>query len=150
MKKVYKIAGIILVFDQIIKYLIDKFIVLNTENVIIKNFFSIYYLRNTGAAFSILENNSFLLTIFSLTIMLFFYFSIRKEKNLNGILILSYGFIFGGILGNLIDRLFRGFVVDYLSFNIFGYYFPVFNLADIFIVIGIFILIINTFKTRSC
>lgn len=57
-----------------------------------------------------------------------------------------YGILLGGIIGNLIDRIIYGYVIDYLNFNIFGYNFPVFNFADICIVISIFIIIIEILK----
>lgn len=148
--RIYKIASIIFIIDQLIKFFVDKCVVVGTRKVVIKNFFSIYYLKNTGAAFSILENNSLLLVIISIFILIFFYFNIRKENSFKKILIFSYGFILGGILGNLVDRLFRHAVIDYLSFNFSNYYFPVFNVADVFIVLGISILIIDIFNTRSC
>ena len=59
---------------------------------------------------------------------------------------ISYGLLFGGILGNLIDRIFRGFVIDYLDFTFFNYHFPVFNLADICIVLGVIIVIFTVWK----
>ena len=60
--------------------------------------------------------------------------------------IISYSLLIGGIVGNLFDRIFYKEVIDFLSFNIFGYMFPVFNLADTFICIGIFIIIIKLLK----
>ena len=57
--------------------------------------------------------------------------------------IISYSLIIGGIIGNLIDRIFLNHVIDFLSFNIFGYYFPIFNIADICIVCGILLLLID-------
>jgi signal peptidase II len=56
----------------------------------------------------------------------------------------SYGMFIGGIVGNLVDRVFRNYVIDFLSFNIFGYHFPVFNIADCFIVISIFLIVIES------
>ena len=58
----------------------------------------------------------------------------------------GYSFIIGGAIGNLIDRIMYGYVVDFLDFKIFGYNYPIFNLADTFIVVGMFILIIISFR----
>ena len=62
---------------------------------------------------------------------------------------LLFGLLFGGIIGNLIDRIFYGYVIDFLDFTIFGYDFPVFNFADICIVSGIFLLIIAICKKED-
>ena len=71
--------------------------------------------------------------------MLFKY--IRDGINSNSELV-SYGFIMGGAIGNLVDRIFYGYVIDFFDFNLFGYQAPIFNVADIFIVVGVFLLII--------
>ena len=65
--------------------------------------------------------------------------------NLNILSTLSFGFIIGGLIGNLIDRVVRTYVIDFFDFNIFGYDFPVFNIADILIVVAVFLLIIESF-----
>ena len=69
----------------------------------------------------------------------------NKEKLLN-LECLSYGMIIGGIVGNLLDRLIQGSVIDFLDFKIFGYDYPIFNLADSFIVVGIIILFIASIR----
>ena len=68
---------------------------------------------------------------------------IKKEINFSKLKILSIGFIIGGIIGNLVDRIFYGSVIDYLSFNLFGYSAPIFNVADIGITVGSIILVIS-------
>ena len=68
---------------------------------------------------------------------------IFKEENLTKLDILSYGLLLGGITGNFIDRILRGFVIDFLDFYIFGYDFPVFNIADIMIVVSVIIMVIS-------
>lgn len=69
----------------------------------------------------------------------------KKQTNPNKLAILSHGLLLGGIIGNLIDRIIYGYVIDYLDFMIFNYNFPIFNLADTFIVIGCIILVINSY-----
>ena len=78
--------------------------------------------------------------------LLLIYFFLIKNKKLTNLEQISYGILTGGIIGNLIDRIIHGFVIDYLDFKIFNYYFPVFNLADIMIVIGMFLIIIQVLK----
>ena len=70
---------------------------------------------------------------------------INKEK-LSTLENISYGMIIGGILGNLFDRVFFGYVIDFIDFRIFGYNYPIFNLADSFIVIGVIIMAIITIR----
>lgn len=69
-----------------------------------------------------------------------------KDKKLKKIEVITYSILIGGIIGNLIDRIVYGYVIDYLSFNIFGYHFPVFNLADICIVVSVFLMIMIEIK----
>ena len=115
---------------------------LNEEISIIPNFFSIQYLKNTGAAFSILENQTILLAITSIICISVIIYYLKKEENLTTAMYLSFGLVLGGILGNLIDRIVYQGVIDFLSFQIFNYNFPVFNIADIGITIGVLLLII--------
>lgn len=144
-QKIYKIACIVLLIDQILKIIVRNSINLFQEIKIIKNFFYLTHLENTGAAFSVLENSTIFLIIISVLFILFLDKYIRKEeKNFNKLDIISFGLIMGGIYGNLIDRIIHQGVIDYLSFIIFKYDFPVFNFADICIVVGACLIIIDT------
>lgn len=140
--KVYLTSVIVLLIDQIVKLLIKTNMSLNEEISIIPNFFSIQYLKNTGAAFSILENQTILLAITSIICISVIIYYLKKEENLTTAMYLSFGLVLGGILGNLIDRIVYQGVIDFLSFQIFNYNFPVFNIADIGITIGVLLLII--------
>lgn len=140
--KVYLTSVIVLLIDQIVKLLIKTNMNLNEEISIIPNFFSIQYLKNTGAAFSILENQTILLAITSIICIIVIIYYLKKEENLTTAMYLSFGLVLGGILGNLIDRIVYQGVIDFLSFQIFNYNFPVFNIADIGITIGVLLLII--------
>lgn len=141
-KVVYLTSAIVLLIDQIVKLLIKTNMSLNEEISIIPNFFSIQYLKNTGAAFSILENQTMLLAITSIICISVIIYYLKKEETLTTPMTLSFGLVLGGILGNLIDRIAYQGVIDFLSFKIFNYNFPVFNIADIGITIGVFLLII--------
>lgn len=145
-EQAYKITCIILIVDQILKNIIKTKMSLNQEIVLINNFFSINYLKNTGAAFSILTNQTFILIIISFIIIFVLDRFLTREKNLNNSSIIYIGLILGGIFGNLLDRIIYKGVIDYLSFKIFSYNFPVFNFADMAITIGTFLLLFNMLK----
>ena len=148
--KIYIITLVLIIIDKLIKIIIKSNMELYQEIKIIKNFFSIMYLKNTGAAFSILENKTILLILFSVCFILIIGKFIKKESdNINKIELISLGMILGGVFGNLIDRIIYKGVIDYLSFKIINYNFPVFNLADICITIGAFILIVDSLFLRK-
>jgi len=140
---IYKITSIVLIIDQIIKLLISNNMTLYQQIKIIPKFFTIYYVKNTGAAFSILEDSTILLTIISVIFVVILDRLIKKEKTFTKLSAISLGMIMGGIFGNLIDRIIHHAVIDYLSFQIFKYEFPVFNLADIGITVGVGLLILS-------
>ena len=144
-KRPYIIALLFFILDLLSKILVTNLMNLGESIKLINNFFYITYAKNTGAAWSILENERILL----LVITVFVLFLINQNMNkimLSKLEEITYGMIIGGIVGNLFDRIFRGFVIDFLDFKIFGYDYPVFNLADSFIVIGIIILFIMSIK----
>lgn len=143
------ITLITLVIDQTSKYLI----LLNMKEFesipIINNFFNVTFMKNTGAAFSFLEGNVPLIIIVTSIIIIFIlrYIKTTNPKRQEKIF---YSLIIGGAFGNLIDRIVHGYVIDFLDFNLFGYNYPVFNIADISIVVGIFSLIIlSIIESRS-
>ena len=141
MKKViYLIALVGIIIDQLSKLLVSKFL---TQIKIIHNFFSLTYVENKGGAWGILDNNVFLLIIVSVVTLLIISKYIKNEDKISRLSTISYGLLIGGIFGNLFDRIFRGFVVDFLDFKLFGYNFPVFNIADTMIVIGVIIMLID-------
>lgn len=107
---------------------------------VIKDFFYLTYVENRGAAFGMMQNFrwGFLIITPVVLVFLIIYFI----KNRNTLLRTALAFFIAGAVGNFIDRLFRGFVVDFLDFYPFGYDFPVFNAADIFVNIGAALLII--------
>lgn len=133
---------VVTLIDQISKLIIIKKLIPNISYTVIKNFFYLTYTNNTGAAFSILTGKRVLLIAIAIIIigLLFYYF--KKNKINSNLEKLSFAFIIGGALGNLIDRIIRGYVVDFIDIKIFGYNYPIFNLADVFIVIGVFLLLI--------
>ena len=146
MKKFYGVTLGIILLDQIIKNVLLFLVGLGNSFTVISNFFNITLIGNTGAAFSILSSNTLFLIIISIVVLNLIYFLFIKGKKLSGYEQISYGVLVGGIIGNLIDRVVHGQVIDYLDFNIFGYNFPVFNLADIAIVISMIFIAILVIK----
>lgn len=129
--------------DQFSKFLIVKNFVENEKIVLIKDFFNITYIKNYGAGFSILQNQTIFLVVVTIAAIGFVTYLLIKSKNNEAFNRVCYLLIIGGAIGNLIDRLTLGYVIDFLDFYIFGYDFPVFNIADSFLTIGCILLIIS-------
>lgn len=130
---------ILLFLDQLIKYLIVKNMYIGQEITIIKNFLNITYVTNNGAAFNILSGNTILLIALAIIVIIYI---IKNIKNLEKKERIIYEILISGILGNLIDRIFRGYVIDYIAFKIFGIEMAIFNLADTYIVCSCILLLI--------
>lgn len=146
-RKILLITLFSIVFDQIIKYVFSTFI---NGFTVIPGFLSFIYVKNTGVAFSMLSNQRIFIIVISIILLIILsaflkrdYLSSKKDDTLTDV---TYGLLFGGIIGNLIDRIFRGYVVDYVSLNIFSYDFPIFNLADVLITVGVIMLFIITIR----
>jgi len=134
------IAGAIVALDQIAKILVTMFLG-RTESVsVIPYLFDFVYVENTGAAFSILSGNTVFLGIvsvlFCIGVLVYWY----KNKPTHNLMKTALTLLFAGAFGNAIDRIFRGYVVDFISTSFME--FPVFNIADISIVFGAFLLIV--------
>ncbi len=144
-KKTYIIAVLVLIIDQISKTLIETFFKLNDSVQVIKDFFYITVVHNTGGAWSIFSNHSYLFIIASvIAIILLIKFMFGFKNNLRNNI--AFAFLFGGIFSNLADRIFLGYVRDFLDFKLFGYNYPIFNIADITIVVGVILLIVAVIK----
>jgi signal peptidase II len=128
------IAIAIVALDQVSKFLIINNINLGQQIPVISDFFNITHWKNTGAAWGILENGRLFFIPF--TIVLSGVLIRIHMKSDSKFLKLSITMILGGALGNFIDRAFRGSVVDFLQFIFGSYQFPIFNVADSFVVIG--------------
>lgn len=143
MKKILIFSLIFIIIDVVVKVVVSNCIGLYDTIKVIPGFFNLTYLRNTGAAFSIMENNRMLFIIIGLVAIFLIYKFLIKDKYLNKLSIISYSMLLGGIMGNMIDRILYGYVIDYLSFNLFGFNAPIFNLADTFIVVSVILIFIN-------
>ena len=137
------ITMLLVVIDQISKELINIYLRLNESVKIINNFFYITNAHNEGAAWSILSGNTLLLILITFISIYLIYKYTKEYKG-----IFKY-ILYGGIIGNLIDRIFYGYVRDFIDFRIFNYNYPVFNISDICIFIGIFILVIKIVKDEK-
>lgn len=114
---------------------------------VINNFFSLVYLENKGAAFGIFQNKVMVLSIVTCIVIIGIIVYMIKYKPKNRTLRVSLSLIITGAIGNLIDRLAYGFVVDFISLHYKdAYYFAVFNIADSFVVVGTFLLAIFILK----
>ena len=142
-KKILIITIIVFIIDQLSKCLASLY--LKSPIIIINNFFKLNYATNTGAAFSILSNHHILLVLSSVVLMYVLY---KFSTSFKGILRnnIAFGLLYGGILGNLFNRLFNSYVIDFLDFKIFNYDFPIFNIADVCIVISVILLIYAIIK----
>lgn len=132
----YFIAILLIAFDQISKYLVVNNMTLSQSIPVIRNIFHITYVINYGAAFGIFKNQRvffILITIVILAILIVIYKQINFHNKLSKI---AFTLVISGALGNLIDRIRLGYVVDFFDFRIW----PVFNIADMSIVIGAILL----------
>ncbi|WP_177503127.1 signal peptidase II [Anaerosinus sp.] len=138
---IYFLAIGIILLDQISKFLIENSMELGDSIPVIEGIFHITYILNPGAAFGILENQRlFFILIATIMILMTGYIYPRIPQK-SKMLRLGVGMLFGGAVGNLIDRIRTGLVVDFFDFKIW----PIFNIADIFIVVGVGMIIIAMF-----
>ena len=154
-KKILFIVFIILIsicIDQIVKQVIIKNI-LNSIREIINGVLNFTYVENTGGAYGIGSNNILMFIIINVIIIgILMKFVISKRDEINNALLIAISLIIAGGIGNLIDRIFRGYVIDFIDINpVFKY--PVFNIADIFVVTGCIViaidLIYRTIKSKN-
>jgi signal peptidase II len=131
------ISFLIIVIDRVVKILANRYISLNKTISLIKNVFYLTNVHNEGAAFSIMYGLRYILIAVSIAFLIFIIYYMYKKKKYN----IEFALIIGGLIGNLIDRIVFGYVIDYIGVIIFKYYFPIFNIADALIVIGAIILL---------
>lgn len=143
MKLIALFSFIIITIDRIIKILIEKFLQFGIRNKVINNFFYLTFCKNEGAAFSIFYGKTIFFIVVAAFAIYFLYKSIKNKQKLKKSDIICYSLLFGGIVGNLIDRLLYGYVIDYLDFELLNYNFAIFNFADICIVLGALILLLK-------
>jgi signal peptidase II len=140
------VSAIVLVLDQATKLYIDRTMDLHTSISVVKNFFNITYLRNTGAAFSFLSNFSYrlpffiLISLVAVVVILFVFHRLRPDQRFTAV---ALAFILSGAVGNLIDRIRLGEVIDFLDAHWYNLHWPAFNVADSAICVGVALLAID-------
>jgi len=135
----------IIIIDQFTKYLMYY----NYKTFVNKDFifFKLDFVKNYGAAFNIFSGSRIFLSMISIIISIILLSLIVKKYTTNILDLYSYSFMLGGTIGNGIDRIYRGFVIDFINLNFIN--FPVFNIADITINIGFILIIYSIFKNNS-
>ena len=134
----------IVLIDQFTKYLMSY----NNKLFINKDFllFKLDFVKNYGAAFNIFSGSRVFLSLISIIFSILLIYLILRKNTFNLFDLSAYSFILGGTIGNGIDRILRGFVIDFINLNIIN--FPVFNVADISINIGFIFLLYSIFKNK--
>lgn len=147
---VFSIALVILILDQVTKIWIDSDMKLYESIPVIDGFFNLTYVRNTGAAFSMLNDLSeayrvpffaSVAVVASIAIVYFVHTTPASQK----VVLVACGCVLGGALGNLTDRLAYGSVIDFLDVYYGAWHWPAFNVADTFISIGVGLLLLSSF-----
>jgi len=134
----------IVLIDQFTKYLMfyNKKLFINKDFVL----FKLDFVKNYGAAFNIFSGSRIFLSLISILFSILLIYLIFRKDTLSSIDLYSYSFILGGTIGNGVDRILKGFVIDFINLNIIN--FPVFNIADISINIGFIFLLYSIFKNK--
>ena len=141
---VLAIVAVTIIVDQLTKFLVVKYLTLGQSISVIDNFLYITSHRNEGAAWGILQGKMIFfyvvtLVVIGLVILWIRKLDIKKEK----LLVIALSLILGGALGNFIDRVMYQHVVDFINTYIFGYDFPIFNIADSALCIGVFLMAVD-------
>lgn len=132
-----------IIADLFSKQYIASHFQVGEAKTIIPNFFWLFYIRNQGAAWGILSGHQELFVLIALiagVVMIYYYVKARSDQRM---LRIGLAMLFGGMVGNVYDRVALGYVRDFLAFNIFGYHFPVFNVADMGVTIGMAVILLS-------
>ncbi|TLG76611.1 signal peptidase II [Culicoidibacter larvae] len=141
--KIIVLAAIVVVIDQITKFIVVSTMQIQQQIVVIPNFFSLFFIRNTGAAFSLFEGAQWFFYLTTVIALCLFVYFIKEIGDLNIWTGIGLGMAVGGMFGNFIDRLLFGSVVDFFKFVFGGYNFAIFNVADIGLTVGIGLVVIG-------
>ncbi len=145
--KIITYSFYIVLLDQVSKFLVLNTLGFERSKNIVPNLLNFTLVKNRGAAFSLLSNSTSILTVISILASLFLIIIILKFPPRSNSNLIGLGYLLGGTLGNGIDRLFKGYVLDFLELVPIN--FPIFNVADISINIAIIYFVIDIIKTRD-
>lgn len=147
------LAVLSLGLDQASKIAIDKSFQLYESIAIIPSFFNLTYVHNTGAAFSFLSEaggwQRWFFAALAIVMSVIMSIWLTRLKEHETLLAVALSLILGGAIGNLIDRLFYGYVIDFLDVYYGTYHWPAFNIADSAITVGVGLMLIDSFKTQK-
>ena len=145
------LSVVVLLLDQLTKFLASHFLVYGDPLAIMPSF-NLTLLHNTGAAFSFLSDaggwQRWFFSILALVVSIGLVIWMRKLRDHETWLAVALALILGGAVGNLVDRLLFGYVVDFIQVYYYRWYFPAFNVADSAISIGVAVLLLDSFRNR--
>ena len=139
--------ALIVIFDQISKIFIEQSFSLGQQKILINKVLSFVYVRNEGAAFGIFQGARVFFIILTILIFIGGYFYLKKNPLSSPFEKCAVSFIAGGAVGNFIDRVFLGYVRDFISADFID--FPVFNVADCFVCVGAFLFVLAVLITEK-
>ncbi|QPC46275.1 signal peptidase II [Mangrovibacillus cuniculi] len=142
----YAIAALVVILDQLTKWLVVQYMELAESIEIIPNLLYITSHRNRGAAWGILQGQMWFFYIVTVVVVAALVFYLHRHAKGKVLLGTSIGFMLGGAIGNFIDRLFRKEVVDFVNTYIGSYNFPIFNVADAALTVGVVLLFIEMLR----
>ncbi|WP_428912614.1 signal peptidase II [Niallia sp. Krafla_26] len=145
----YVIAILMIAIDQVTKWLVVKNMELGESITIIEDFLYLTSHRNRGAAWGILEGQMWFFYIITIIVIVGIVFYMQKSKGEGALFKWALSLMLGGAIGNFIDRVLHQEVVDFIHSYPFGYNFPIFNVADSSLVIGVGLLIIHMFREEK-
>ncbi|HJV44796.1 MAG TPA: signal peptidase II [Bacillota bacterium] len=140
----YLIALLVFILDQVSKWFIVKYMTIGQSIPLIEGVFHLTSHRNRGAAFGILQNQRWFFILITVLIVVGIVYYLRRLGRSKPLISYALALILGGAVGNFLDRLLNGEVVDFLDFTLINY--PIFNIADSAIVIGVCLFILDTIK----
>jgi signal peptidase II len=152
--RIVVLVAVIVAFDQLTKFIVDRSMPLHHSIPIIEGFFSLTYVRNTGAAFGIFAGSAEIfrrpfLILVSVVAIGFIVVMLKRLRDSEKWLVTALAFILGGAIGNLIDRVLYGEVIDFLDCFWGSYHWPAFNVADSFITVGVTITLFILIKAKD-
>ncbi|WP_373786829.1 signal peptidase II [Jeotgalibaca porci] len=135
------LAALLIIIDQITKWNIVQNFELYQEKVIVPGFFSLFYIQNEGAAWGIFQGKMVFFYLVTLIVVGYLVYMFQQEKNKTKLVGISFALILSGAIGNFIDRLLNGYVVDMFRLDFIN--FPIFNVADVCLTVGVVLMLIH-------